>query len=523
MYRHRFCSIPALTLCFVLQCLSAAWAAPLPLEQSAAYSVAALAPGESTTVHILVRLAAPRLQSMSTRPPLAVSLVLDKSGSMDEARKMTYAKRAAQTLIKGLTENDLFGLVVYDSVVTELAPLAPVRDKKHLLALVDSIEPTDTTFLSGGLEKGIAQLAARDHTGPARVLLLSDGLANQGEIEVEAVAAITAKAKNKGIMTSSMGLGLDFNEDMMQLLAQRGGGRYYYIKDSEDLPAIFGEEINLISSSVTKDLRVTFMPEGSNASDFKVFGHSVMPVEKGTGIEVSDLSDGESRQMVLSLSVTPGTAPQQALGMLDITYKDPESGQSTHQTLELSLPVLADAQDRAQAETAQAESTQAVRDEALLLVAEESQLAALTALRAGDKERAKTVLKQQQAAMLPSVEGKPLLRGKMEQLAAMEAKVDQLAQSPDQQNSLNKAAKYGAYQSAKGQKQGILLKRGDKGLPVVKLQQALIKSGQFKGPANGVFDETVEKALIEFQKTHGVSPDGIAGPSTLKALGISAY
>ncbi|MDR3362003.1 MAG: peptidoglycan-binding protein, partial [Desulfovibrio sp.] len=83
-----------------------------------------------------------------------------------------------------------------------------------------------------------------------------------------------------------------------------------------------------------------------------------------------------------------------------------------------------------------------------------------------------------------------------------------------------KAGKASAYMSAKGQTQGIMLRKGDSGFMVERLQTALKQAGYYAPPINGVYGDDVENAVKDLQKAKSIIVDGIAGSATLQALGL---
>jgi Ca-activated chloride channel family protein len=320
------------------------------LEASVGYSVAALVPDVSVTVNVLVTIKAPDSPSGEKRPPVAVSLVIDRSGSMSDAKKMAYAKTAAKTLVNSLDANDMLAIAAYENEVDVVSPLQKVTDKRKLIRIIEGISPGGMTFLSGGLEAGVAQLQSARREGPCRVILLSDGLANRGVTDPELVAGIGAKARNSGIGVSTIGLGLDFNEDLMQYLAQRGGGQYYYIEDSEYLPAVFKQELALVVDSFTRDLRASFTPS-ARVSNVKIYGYSSKSRDKTTDIEMGDISSGENRQIMMQLTVTPDRkSGSQELGILELNYVGQDDGAARKVTLPAQLAVMTDESARKEAE-----------------------------------------------------------------------------------------------------------------------------------------------------------------------------
>jgi Ca-activated chloride channel family protein len=499
-------------------CASAA-ASVSALQATSLTSPAALAPAEAVKLRVIVVIEAPSIAPSQKRLPVAVSLVLDRSGSMSEARKMSYAKVAAKVLVDSLAPDDMLGLVAYDEAVRVLAPVAPVTDKERLTKLIDSLNPGGTTFLSGGLEQGIKQLNSFRREGPSRVILLSDGLANKGVTDPELVAGIGAKSKNTGVAVSTLGLGLDFNEDLMQLLAQRGGGRYYYIKDSEFLPSVIREELAHIAGSFTDNLRVT-ITWTPGVSGVEVIGYETSKKDNQLDVGMGDFTAGEKRQIALEFAVSPKIAAgRQKLGELSLAYKNNDAGIEQEVSLPIEVEVLADADARGRLEKTNAAAVAKVNEEFLLLEAEAAHVRALEELERGRVDEARKLLREQQGFLAAAPESK-VAANKLAKLKQDEAQLDEARGNAEMQKSMAKSGKASFYGSASGSKQGIMLQKGDKGFQVERLQTALKKAGFYKGAVDGVYAQEVVDAVKELQKTKGIDVDGIAGPTTLRALGI---
>ncbi|MDR0476599.1 MAG: VWA domain-containing protein [Desulfobulbaceae bacterium] len=491
------------------------------LKVESSPSIAAVAPGTPVTVMVLVTIEAPALPSQKVRPPVAVSLVIDHSGSMAEAKKLDYARKAGKTLVRALEPRDRFGLVIYDDTVQELYPLSPVTNKEQIIKLIDRIKEGGYTFLSGGLEAGVKQARQSGNAGDVRrVILLSDGLANRGVTNPEMVAAIGAKARNAGIGVSTVGLGVDYDENLMQLLAERGGGQYYYVKDSEDLPAVFRQELALAAESVTRDLSAAYKPSGV-VGKVTVFGYNTQEEKSSRKIDMSDMTAGEKRQIMLRLTLTPEKGvKEQDLGELELNYTGTTDGKGQNIVLPMKLVVEADDAAR-DALNAKAEpALKAVREEGILQEAEEAHVAAMKALEEGKKEEAKKMLAESKANLAPAAPSNKAIANKMLALEADEQKLEQAASDMALQKSMVKQSKSSAYQSAKGLKQGMMLQRGDKGFMVEKLQRALTGKGFYTGAVNGIYDAPLEEAVRKFQKSQSIDADGVAGQTTQSALGI---
>jgi Ca-activated chloride channel family protein len=336
----------------------------------------------------------------------------------------------------------------------------------------------------------------------------------QGEL----VAAIGAKARADGISISTVGLGLDYDETLMQLLAQRGGGKYYYVKDSEDLPAVFRQELGFAAAPATHNISVILLPSGA-VRNLKIYGYSTQEEGAGQRIEMADFSSGEKRQIMLRVTLTPETGVHvQNVGELKVTYMDALTAEKRNLSLPVNLAVEADKTTRDALNAKARESINAVREESLLLEAEEAHVAAMVALNKGQKEEAKKLLsagKAQLASAAPS----PSVINKRAALDKDDANLEAASRNAEMLQDMSKSAKSSAYQSAQGSKQGIMLQKGDKGFLVEKLQKALTAKGFYKGKIHGSYDAEVEEAVKAFQKSRSLEVNGIAGQATQSALG----
>jgi Ca-activated chloride channel family protein len=176
--------------------------------------------GDARPVYVLVRFAAPDSTPTKDRPLLNLSLVLDRSGSMESKGKLEYLKRAAKKTVDSLQGKDRLAIVEYDDRVTVLWPSSPVESPAMVKRLIDALEPRASTNLAGGLVAGIEQVEETiSDDRLTRVLLLSDGLANIGITDPREIRKLVRKGKMKGVRVSTLGLGLDYNEDLMQDIA----------------------------------------------------------------------------------------------------------------------------------------------------------------------------------------------------------------------------------------------------------------------------------------------------------------
>ena len=266
---------------------------------------AGLRAGQDNTVKVLVRIQAPDAPAghAAVRPPQAVSLVIDRSGSM-KGRPIAEARRCAQYVVGKLRPTDTVSLVQFDNRVQRLWPAVPLGDGAPLRAAIAAIHTGGNTNLHGGWREGADTLADVAGTGLKRVILLSDGQANEGLIDGTAIAAQCAEWAGRGVTTSTYGLGNSFNEALMVAMARAGGGNHYYGDTAEDLMDPFQQELELLGNLCLTDLRLS----ASAPDGVEVRMVNQLPALDG-GWRLADLAWGAEAWAVLRLVVPVGALP----------------------------------------------------------------------------------------------------------------------------------------------------------------------------------------------------------------------
>ncbi|MCD4740901.1 MAG: VWA domain-containing protein [Desulfobacteraceae bacterium] len=219
--------------------------------------------GEAQDVVIKVTLDAPPVPSYVQRPPVNLSIVLDKSGSMN-GEKIKHAKAAAIEAVQRLGNADIFSLVVYDSNVHTVIPAQLVRNRDRIVSKIQRIYASGSTALFGGVSQGASEI--RKHIGSEyihRIILLSDGLANVGPQSPVALGRLGAALIKENISVTTIGVGYDYNEDLMTRLSQKSDGNSYFVETGSELPRIFAAELGDVLNVVAKKIKVVIsMPDG---------------------------------------------------------------------------------------------------------------------------------------------------------------------------------------------------------------------------------------------------------------------
>jgi Ca-activated chloride channel family protein len=207
---------------------------------------------------VLVELEAPVADRPTQRDPVNLAFVLDRSGSMS-GQKLALAKQAVETAVDRLLPTDRFSIVCYDDridVVVETTP-ASREAKANAIERLRRIDARGSTDLGGGWLRGAEQVAlAMADGGVNRTLLLTDGLANVGIVDPVELARHAGELRARGVTTTTFGVGEDFDEALLQSLADAGGGHFYFIEQPAQIQDHIATEVGELLQVVARDVQL---------------------------------------------------------------------------------------------------------------------------------------------------------------------------------------------------------------------------------------------------------------------------
>jgi Ca-activated chloride channel homolog len=256
--------------------------------------------------------------------PLNFCLVLDRSGSM-QGPKLAAMKDATKRVIDTLTPQDIVAIVLFDDQVQVLLPASPATDKEALKAQVDSIEEAGGTAMSGGMLAGRDELSKQNT--PDRVsamLLLTDGQTWGDEDRCRALAGELGQA---GVRITALGLGAEWNEKLLDDVAEATGGASDYIADPAQINSFFQRAVRAAQGTVAQDARL-LLRLARDATPRAVY--RVTPVIANLGyqpigqnevaVRLGNLEAGETASVVVDLMLPPRAAGSFRIAQAELHY-----------------------------------------------------------------------------------------------------------------------------------------------------------------------------------------------------------
>lgn len=311
---------------------------------------------ESRLVHIGIRGEAVGIEAL---PPANLVLLIDTSGSMDQPDRLPLLKRAFALLVNELGAEDTVSIVTYAGSAGVALEPTKGSEKARILAALDSLVPGGSTAGARGIEQAYALAEqAMIADGTNRVLLATDGDFNVGISDPKALEDLIENKRDAGIFLSVLGFGMgNYNDAIMQALAQAGNGNAAYIDSYSEARKVLVEEMGGTLVTIAKDVKiqVEFNPE--MVSEYRLIGYETRALNRedfnNDAVDAGDVGAGHTVTAIYeivpvgargsvdplrygdAIPAVPGNAEE--YGFLKIRYKSPQSEIS--QLLEAPIPV----------------------------------------------------------------------------------------------------------------------------------------------------------------------------------------
>jgi Ca-activated chloride channel family protein len=261
--------------------------------------------------------------------------VIDVSGSMDQENRLGLVKQSLRLLVEELRPSDAVGIVVYGSEARLILEPTSAQNKNLILSAIDRLQPEGATNAEDGLRLGY-QIAAEDYRSEAinRVILLSDGVANVGNTGSASILQVIREQVEQGITLSTVGVGMgNYNDVLMEQLADDGDGNYAYVDTLEEAHRIFVENLTGTLQVIAKDAKVQIDFNPDVVRSCRLLGYENRAVAdrdfRNDTVDAGEVGAGHSVTALYEIKFhdEADIAPTDLALITYIRYEDIDSGQ----------------------------------------------------------------------------------------------------------------------------------------------------------------------------------------------------
>ncbi|MGA7617113.1 MAG: von Willebrand factor type A domain-containing protein, partial [Thermoanaerobaculia bacterium] len=298
----------------------------------ALYADGAPAPFARHERSYLLRLGiAARTVDASRRKPAVLTFVVDVSGSMARENRLELVKSALSMLVGHLEESDRLGLVVFGSDARIL--LEPTGDHDAILHAIRGLYPEGSTNAEEGLRLGYeleSRFARPNATN--RVILCSDGVANVGHTSAQSILRVIGRRAKEGIQLTTVGFGMgNYNDVLMEQLADHGNGRYHYVDSIDEASRVFTENLTGLLQSIATGAKAQVEFNPKVVARYRLIGYENRDIAdvdfRNDAVDAGEIGAGTHVTALYEIVVKPEFDKAESIGALRIRYRSMNDGE----------------------------------------------------------------------------------------------------------------------------------------------------------------------------------------------------
>ncbi|MBO9596655.1 MAG: von Willebrand factor type A domain-containing protein [Cohnella sp.] len=281
--------------------------------------------GEQGTQLVRIGIKGKEIES-EERKRANLTFVIDVSGSMDQDNRIGLVKRSLALLVNQLKPNDQIGIVVYGSTARTVLKPTSVEEEDVILDAIDELQIEGSTNAEAGLLLGY-KIASKSYDKEAinRVILCSDGVANIGETGPEGILRTIEDYAGRNLYLSTFGFGMDnYNDVLMEQLADKGNGAYAYIDDIDEAKKIFQEQLTGTLQTIAKDAKIQVEFDPDQVKGYRLLGYENRAIadEDFRNNKVDGGEVGAGHSVTALYEIRLNDHPSNEWGKVTIRYKD---------------------------------------------------------------------------------------------------------------------------------------------------------------------------------------------------------
>jgi len=269
------------------------------------------------------------------RPDVVLTFIIDVSGSMNMETRLELVKDALELLVEQLRPSDEVGIVVYGSNARVVLEHTPVQNASTILRAIRQLKAEGATNAEEGLREGYR--LARKYFNPEavnRVILCSDGVANVGRTGPDSILKEIREDAGRNIYLTTLGFGMgNYNDVLMEQLANNGDGFYAYIDDLKEAERIFVHRLPSSLQVIARDAKVQVAFNPDVVSRYRLIGYENRAVAdddfRNDEVDAGELGPGHSVTALYEVKFRDKSDPRATALTVYVRWEDPNTGEVT--------------------------------------------------------------------------------------------------------------------------------------------------------------------------------------------------
>lgn len=263
----------------------------------------------------------------------SLTFVIDVSGSMDMDNRLKLVKKSLGILVDQMKETDKIGIVTYGTNGRKLLEPTSASNKNTIMNAINRLKPEGSTNAAEGLLLGYDMAnQAFVENGNNRVILCTDGVANQGITNAESILKTVEDYKSRGITLTTLGFGMDnFNDIFLETLADKGDGNYAYIDTLDEAKKVFIDQLTATIQVVAKDAKAQIQFDTDNVESYRLIGYENRALDasdfKNNSVDAGEIGAGHAVTALYEIKLINN--PGENIGVVKLRYKNPQGEQIT--------------------------------------------------------------------------------------------------------------------------------------------------------------------------------------------------
>jgi Ca-activated chloride channel family protein len=288
-----------------------------------------------------------RESSERQRPDAALTFVIDTSGSMGRDDRLELVKDSLRKLVLALGRGDSIAVVTFGDDARVVLPPTPATDDKTILAAIDELHPGGSTNLEAGLRLGYS-LARETFLGDGidRIVLASDGVANVGLTDADGILRQIRRDAAAGIELVSVGVGMgNYNDALLEQLADQGDGFYAYVNDLAEARRLFTTDLTSTLQTVALDAKVQVDFDPDVVATYRLLGYENRAVAdedfRDPTVDAGAIGAGHAVTALYAIDLRDGFGRDDSLGTIRLRWTEPGASHESSLTREIGATDLA--------------------------------------------------------------------------------------------------------------------------------------------------------------------------------------